>query len=199
MNANSNFGFLFEQLPEQELWQLLQNLIKSEIELANGAIAQLDDRMQGFLFLQDYVTNREARIKFAKASEHMPYLRDAAGGRNVWMDDEEFSGLVGQDDSATLACFARSEQMKPHHLAYIEYKLAVHPHRQEMLATSYDTTITLKKALECQGDSWEMALFRQAREAVDSNADPRMLWRAYLDLSTSRPVRTSTAAAETIH
>ena len=89
--------------------------------------------------------------------------------------------------------------MKPHHLAYIEYKLAAYPHRQEMLATSYDATITLKKALECQGDSWEMALFRQAREAVDSNADPRMLWRAYLDLSTSRPVRTSTAAADSIH
>jgi len=199
MNANSNFGFLFEQLPEQELWRLLQDLIASEIELANGAIAQLDDRMQGFLFLQEYVTNREVRIEFARSQENMPYLRDAAGSRNVWMDDEEFTELVSQDDSATLACFARSEQMKPHHLAYIEYKLAAHPHRQEILATSYDTTITLKKALECQGDSWEMALFRQAREAVDSNADPRMLWRVYLDLSTSRPVRTSTAAADSIH
>ena len=199
MNANSNFGFLFEQLPEHELWHLLQYLIESEIELANGAIAQLDDRMQGFLFLQDYITNREARIEFATSSEHMPYLRDAAGGRNVWMDDEEFSGLVSQDDSATLACFARSEQMKPHHLAYIEYKLAAHPHRQELLATSYDASITLKKALECQGDSRELALFRQARETVDSNADPRTLWRAYLKLSTSRPVRASTVRAESIH
>ena len=199
MNANSNFGFLFEQLPEQELWSLLQDLIKSEIELANGAIAQLDDRMQGFLFLQDYVTNREARIEFATSSEHMPYLRDAAGGRNVWMDDEEFTELVSQDDSTTLACFARSEQMKPHHLAYIEYKLAAHPHRQELLATSYDVSITLKKALECQGDSRELALFRQAREALDSKTDPRMLWRAYLKLSTSRPVRTSTVAANSLH
>jgi len=136
MNANSNFGFLFEQLPEQELWRLLQDLIASEIELANGAIAQLDDRMQGFLFLQEYVTNREVRIEFARSQENMPYLRDAAGSRNVWMDDEEFTELVSQDDSATLACFARSEQMKPHHLAYIEYKLAAHPHKQELLATS---------------------------------------------------------------
>ena len=199
MNANSNFGFLFEQLPEQELWRLLQDLIESETELANGAIAQLDDRMQGFLFLQEYVTNREARIEFARSPEHMPYLRDAAGCRNVWMNDEEFTGLVSQDDSATLACFARSEQMKPHHLAYIEYKLAAHPHRQEMLATSYDASITLKKALECQGDSRELTLFRQVRKAAGSNADPRTLWRTYLSLSTSRPVRASTVCAESIH
>ena len=199
MNANSNFGYLFEQLPEQELWRLLQDLIASEVELANGAIAQLDDRMQGFLFLQEYVTNREARIEFARSPEHMPYLRDAAGCRNVWMSDEEFAELVSQDDSATLACFARSEQMKPHHLAYIEYKLAAHPHRQETLATSYDASITLKKALECQGDSRAMTLFRQAREAAGSNADPRTLWCAYLDLSTSRPVRTSAVGSESIH
>jgi hypothetical protein len=199
MNANSNFGFLFEQLPEQELWRLLQDLTASEVELANGAIAQLDDRMQGFLFLQEYVTNREARIEFARSPEHMTYLRDAAGSRNVWMDDEEFTELVSQDDSATLACFARSEQMKPHHLAYIEYKLAAHPHRQELLATSYDTSITLKKALECQGDSREMTLFRQARKAADSSADPRTLWRAYLNLSTNRPVRTSAVGSESIH
>jgi hypothetical protein len=199
MNANSNFGFLFEQLPEQELWRLLQDLIASEIELANGAIAQLDDRMQGFLFLQEYVTNREARIEFARSPEHMTYLRDAAGSRNVWMDDEEFTELVSQDDSATLACFARSEQMKPHHLAYIEYKLAAHPHRQELLATSYDTSITLKKALECQCDSREMTLFRQARANVESNDDPRIVWQAYLELSTSRPVRTSIVGSKSIH
>jgi len=199
MNANSNFGFLFEQLPEQELWRLLQDLIASEVELANGAIAQLDDRMQGFLFLQEYVTNREARIEFARSPEHMLYLRDAAGCRNVWMNDVEFTELVNQDDSATLACFARSELMKPHHLAYIEYKLAAQPHRQELLATSYDTSITLKKALECQGDSHEMTMFRQARKTTDSNADPRTLWRAYLNLSTSRPIRTSTAGSESIH
>jgi hypothetical protein len=199
MNANSNFGFLFGQLPEQDLWRLLQDLIASETELANEAIQQLDDRMQGFLFLQEYVTNREVRIEFACSPEHIPYLRDAAGGQNVWMDDVEFTELVGQDDSATLACFARSAQMKPHHLAYIVYKLAAHPHRHELLATSYDATITLKKALECQGDSWEMELFRQARASVDSNGDPRALWRAYLELSTNRPVRTSMAGAESIH
>lgn len=217
MNAHMNFEVLFTQLPEQELWHLLQDVISSEIELSNGSISQLDDRMQGFLFLQEYVTNREARIRFAQSPEHMAYLRDAAGSRNVWMDDHEFTELVNSDDSATLACFARSEQMKPHHLAYIEYKLGVHPHRHELLASSYDTTITLKKALESQGNSWEMALFRLARTALDgSKADPRELWQAYLnlksmdketvrellsaaDLSTGRPLRTSAGSAESIH
>jgi len=201
MNANLNFESLFEQLPEQELWRLLQDVIASEVELANDTIQHLDDRMQGFLFLQEYVTNRKARIEFACSPAHMTYLRDAAGSRNVWMDDQEFTELVGQDDSATLACFGRSEQMKPHHLAYIEHKLAIHPHRQELLATSYDTTITLKKALESQGNSWEMALFRLAKAALEgtasvgslvanrapgtvvgSSGDPRALWRAYLNL-----------------
>ena len=201
MNANLNFESLFEQLPEQELWRLLQDVIASEVELANGTIQQLDDRMQGFLFLQEYVTNREARIEFARSPAHMAYLRDAAGSRNVWMDDEEFTELVSLDDPATLACFGRSEKMKPHHLAYIEYKLALHPHRQELLATSYDTTITLIKALERQGNSWELTLFRLAKAAMegtaavgslvadrvpgvvaDSNGGPRALWRAYLNL-----------------
>jgi hypothetical protein len=196
-----NFDSLFKQLPEQELWRLLQDVIASEVELADATIQQLDDRMQGFLFLQEYVTNREARIEFARTPAHMPYLRDAAGSCNVWMDDEEFTGLVSLDDPVTLACFGRSEKMKPHHLAYIEHKLAVHPHRQELLATSYDTTITLKKALERQGSSWELTLFRLAKAVlegtavvgslvedrapgivVDSSGDPRALWRAYLNL-----------------
>ena len=201
MNANLNFESLFNQLPEQDLWRLLQDVIASETELENDTIKHLDDRMQGFLFLQEYVANREARIEFARSPQHMAYLRDAAGSRNVWMDDEEFTELVNQDDSDTLACFGRSDQMKPHHLAYIEYKLALHPHRHELLATSYDVTITLKKALECHGNSWEMALFRLARAALDgaagvggmaadrlrgaivaSNDDPRALWQAYLNL-----------------
>jgi hypothetical protein len=201
MNAGINFETLFQRLPEQELWRLLQDVIASELELANGAIQQLDDRMQGLLFLQEYVTNRKARIDFARSPQHMPYLRDAAGSRNVWMDDGEFTELVGQDDPATLACFGRSEQMKPHHLAYIEYKLALHPHRQELLATSYDVTITLKKALERQGNSREMVLFKLAKAVledtngvgsmaarcapgaiVDPNGGPGALWRAYLNL-----------------
>jgi hypothetical protein len=217
MNANLNFDMLFNQLPEQELWLLLQDVIEAEVELADGTIAQLDDRMQGFLFLQEYVANREARIRFAMSPGHMAYLRDAAGSRNVWMEDDEFSRLVEQDDSLTLACFARSEQMKPHHLAYIEYKLGLHPHRNELLASSYDTTITLKKALEVQGNSWEMALFRLARTALDgSRRDPRELWQAYINLknmdkqtvrdllessglSTGRLVRTSVNLPESIH
>ena len=217
MNANLNFDLLFNQLPEQELWKLLQDVIESEVELDDSTIEQLDDRMQGFLFLQESVTNREARIRFAMSTRHMTYLRDAAGGRNVWMDDEEFTSLVNGDDSVTLACFARSEQMKPHHLAYIEHKLQTSPHRDEMLASSYDTRITLKKALEFQGNSWEMALFRLARTALDgSEGDPRGLWQAYLNLkdldqetvrellldaglSTGRPIRTSAKAVESIH
>ncbi len=217
MNANLNFEVLFNQLPEQELWSLLQDVIDSEVELDDHSVLQLDDRMQSFLFLQEYVVNREARIRFATSPRHMTYLRDAAGSRNVWMDDEEFTSLVNADDSITLACFARSEQMKPHHLAYIEHKLGVDPHREELLATSWDTRITLKKALEFQGNTWEMALYRLARTALDgSKGDPRELWQAYLNLknmdkktvrellldaglSTGRPVQTSTGAAESIH
>lgn len=201
MNANTNFDVLFNQLPEQELWLLLQDVIASEIELGDGAISQLDSRMQGFLFLQEYITNREARIAFARSPRHMPYMRDAAGSHNVWMTDAEFGEIVNEDDSETLACFARSEQMKPHHLLYIEYKLALNPHRKEMLASSYDAMITTKKALELQGNTREMALIRLAKAALEgspeldtamsnrvpgavvhSNGDPRALWRAYLNL-----------------
>lgn len=217
MNANLNFEVLFNKLPEQELWSLLQEVIDSEVELDDSSVLQLDDRMQGFLFLQEYVVNREARIRFALSARNMTYLRDAAGSHNVWMDDEQFTSLVEADDSVTLACFARSEQMKPHHLAYIEHKLDTNPHGEELLATSYDTRITLKKALEFQGNSWEMALFRLASTALDgSTRDPRELWQAYLNLknmdektarellldaglSTGRPVRTSKTAAESIH
>jgi hypothetical protein len=201
MNANLNFDILIEQLPEPDLWRLLQDVIDSEIELTDGTIKRLDDRMQGFMFLQEYVNNRAVRIDFARSPRHMPYLRDAAGSRNVWMTDEEFTELVNLDDSATLACFARSEQMSPHHLAYIEYKLMIHPHGDELLAASYDTRITLKKALEQQGNSREMALFRLAKAVLDgstdigdlvetrlpgtfdqSNSDPRALWSGYLNL-----------------
>jgi hypothetical protein len=196
-----NFDELIESLPEQDLWRLLQDVIASEIELKDTTIRQLDDRMQGFLFLQEYVTNRAARIEFARSPGHMAYLRDAAGSRNVWMDDQEFSDLVHLDDSATLACFARSEQMRPHHLAYIAHKLEMHPHRQELLATSDDARITLIKALEIQGNSSELALIRLAKAALEGAdgidsviencapgaivravGDPRALWRAYVNL-----------------
>jgi hypothetical protein len=52
MNANLNFDILIEQLPEPDLWRLLQDVIDSEIELTDGTIKRLDDRMQGFMFLQ---------------------------------------------------------------------------------------------------------------------------------------------------
>ena len=201
MNANTNFELLFKQLPEQELWRLLQDVIADEIELDDGTIRQLDAQMQGFLFLQEYVSNREARIDFARSPRHMPYMRDAAGSRNVWMSDAEFSEFVNQDDAETLACFARSQQMKPHQLLYIEYKLSIHPHQQEMLASAYDAMITTKKSLELHGNPRVMALIRLAKAALEgsaeldtvmsnrvpgavvhSNGDPRALWRAYLNL-----------------
>jgi hypothetical protein len=201
MNANLDFDTLIEQLPEPELWRLLQDVIAQEIELEDGTIRRLDGRMQGFLFTQEYVTNRVARIDFATSPQHMAYLRDAAGSRNVWMTDDEFTELVARDDAATLACFARSEQMRPHHLAYIEHKLSVHPHGNEMLATSYDASITIKKAVERGGNARETALFRLAKAALDGpgsfgdllerrlpgaidqvSGDPRALWQAYLNL-----------------
>lgn len=218
MNPKLNYKHLFEQLPESDLWQLLQGVIASEVELDDDVIERLDDRMQGYLFLQESVVNRKARIAFARSSGHMLYLRDAAGSRNVCMDDEQFTELVNQGDSVTLACFARCEQMKPHHLAYIEYKLLSQPHANDQLATSYDATITLKKALESQGNSRELAVFRLAKLSVGNIADnsPESLWLTYLSLktldgkalhdrlaaaglSTGRPMGTSGAAAESIH
>lgn len=176
---------LFGQMPEAEQWRLLQDDVASEIEFEDNAIRQMDVRMQGFLFVQEYVQNRAVRIEFARSAEHMPYLRDAAGSKNVWMDDEEFTELVEANDSASLACFARSTSMKPHQLFYIEQKLAAHPHRQEMLATSYDTKITLIKALESQENSPEMPLILLAEATIaHSSSDPRTLWRAYLNLKS---------------
>lgn len=201
MHANTRFEVLIKQLPEQELWRLLQDLIADEVELADGTIRKLDAQMQGFLFLQGYVANRAARIEFARSAQHMPYLRDAAGGRNVWMSDAEFTNIVDEDSPETLACFARSEQMMPHQLLYIEHKLARHPHRQAVLATAYDAMITTKKSLELHGNTREMALIRLAKTALDgspelesamsarvpgavvnSPGDPKALWRAYLNL-----------------
>ena len=233
--AVQDLDALVRQLPEPELWSLLQDISGREIGLRDETIRQLDDRMQGFLFLQDHVVARSARIDFARSTRHMSYLRDAAGSRNVWMSDQEFSELVAEDDSITLACFARSEEMQPHHLMYIGHKLAAHPHRDELLATTDDTRITLTKVLETHGNTRELALMRLAMAAlqgsddldsvfarrvpgavVDSNGDPRSLWRAYLNLknldestlrelleaaqlSTARPVGTSGSGAGSLH
>ena len=193
---------LVRELPEGELWQLLQELVDREIPLSDDAVRGLDPRMQGFLFLQDFVDNRQVRIEFARSDAHMSYLRDAAGSRNVRMDDGQFESLVEQDDAITLACFARSEQMQPHHLLYIEHKLAMHPHRDELLATSWDTGITLKKVLEMQGNTPPLAVMRLARAALQGSAEienvlenrvpgaivaavgeARALWRAYRNLA----------------
>ena len=189
--------------PEPELWRVLQDLVATETPLDDRTVGRLDSHMQGFLFLQEHVGNRRARIEFARSPRHMPYLRDAAGSRNVWMSDAEFNELVEQNDAETLACFARSEQMSPHQLLYIEYKLALHPHGHDALATAYDAMITTKKSLELNGNDRGMALMRLAKAALEGTAgietglasrlrrsvvvpadDPRALWRAYLNLKS---------------
>ena len=188
---------------EQEQWRILQDIVASGAELDDETVAGLDRHMQGYLFVQEHVGNRRARIAFARSSQNMPYLRDAAGSRNVWMSDAEFGELVEQNDAETLACFARSEQMDPHQLVYIEYKLSLDPHRRPDLATAYDAMITAKKAQELRGPARGTALMRLAKAALVGSADvetrltehlrrsvvlplddPRALWRAYLNLKS---------------
>ena len=203
MNVNESLRERFQGRSEQERWRILQDLVASGAELDDETIAGLDNHMQGYLFVQDHVGNRRARIAFARSRENMPYLRDAAGSRNVWMSDAEFGELVEQNDTETLACFARSEQMDPHQLVYIEYKLSLDPHGRSDLATAYDAMITAMKAQELRGPSRGTALMRLAKAALTGSADvetrlaerlrrsvvlplddPRALWRAYLNLKS---------------
>lgn len=201
MSEEQRLDVMMKRLPERDQWRLLQDAVESGVEFADTTVRRLDPRMQGFLFLQDRVENRKARIEFAASPANMPYLREAAGSRNVWMSDDEFTVMVERDDAETLACFARSEEMQPHQLMYIEHKLAAHPHRQESLATAYDTRITLQKVIDRRGSTSKLALIRLALGAlegsieagallhnhapgavIDSLGDPRALWRAYLNL-----------------
>lgn len=185
---------LFDRLPDQALWQLIQGAITARAEFSDEVIYSLDDAMQGQLFFEQQVQNRRARIAFACSSEHIIYMRDAAGSKNVWMDDEEFARLVQLNDSITFACFARCEQMKPHHLLYIQHKLAQDPHQSDFLATAYDAKITLMKAIERQGNTTELSWMRQALSGGSADAavaapgssgsrpDPSSLWRNYLNI-----------------
>jgi len=203
MNNENGIRSMIGTATEQQLWRALQDAMASGMEFDDKTIARLDSHMQGFLFLQDQVNNRKARIAFARSKQHMPYLRDAAGSRNVWMSDAEFGELVEQNDSETLACFVGSEQMDPHQLMYIEYALTVRPHGWDMLATSYDAMIATRKAQERRGHTRGMALMRLAKAALRGSADietglaerlrrsvvidpadPRALWRAYLNLKS---------------
>jgi len=187
-------SMLFDRLPEKPLWHLLRGATATHAELNDEAVMKLDDSMQGQLFFESHVQNMSARIAFARSGEYIIFLRDAAGGKNVWMEDEEFAELVELNDSVTFACFARCEQMKPHHLLFIKHKLAADPHRSEFLATSYDTKITLMKALEMQGNTPELSWMRQA---LDDSQDVLRLWPDYLNIksralaSTTGPVRAS--------
>ena len=220
MNNENGIRSMIGTATEQQLWRALQDAMASGMEFDDKTIARLDSHMQGFLFLQDQVNNRKARIAFARSKQHMPYLRDAAGSRNVWMSDAEFGELVEQNDSETLACFVGSEQMDPHQLMYIEYALTVRPHGWDMLATSYDAMIATRKAQERRGHTRGMALMRLAKAALRGSADietglaerlrrsvvidpadPRALWRAYLNLKsleseTLRELLVATASSD---
>jgi hypothetical protein len=187
---------LFDLLPEDALWQILRGAIATRAQLSDEVIMNLDDSMQGQLFFESHVLNRRSRIDFACGGDHLIYLREAAGTRNVWMNDEEFTRLVELNDSITFACFARCEQMKPHHLLFIQHKLAQDPHQSGFLASSYDAKITLMKALEVQGNSQELNWMRQVLEGLlsfdgcpgsssGSLPGPRnteSLWRNYLNI-----------------
>jgi hypothetical protein len=194
---------MMRRLPERDRWRLLQDAIDRRLDWPDAAVRRLDARMQGLLFLQDHVRNREARIAFARSPDNMLYLREAAGSRNVWMSDAEFDELVEENDPETLACFARCEAMAAHHLIYIGHLLAARPHLKPGLGTTHDASITARKVLEVKGVSREVALMRLARAAlggaggvspqlqrrvfsaiVHAAGDPRALWRAYLNLAT---------------
>ena len=94
MNMETGLQTLTGAVPEQEKWRMLQDVIAAETELDDETIGRLNSHMQGFLFLQEYIGNRKARIAFARSPVHMSYLRDAAGSRNVWMNDAEFNELI---------------------------------------------------------------------------------------------------------
>lgn len=202
MNRKTVLQAFSGSLKDQQMWRALQDIVDAGAEIDDDIVRSLDSRMQGFLFLQENVNNREARIAYARCPGNMPYLRDAAGSRNVWMSDAEFGELVEENDSETLACFARSEEMSPHQLMYIEYKLALHPHRKAELAGADDAMITTRKLLSQRSGGKSLALMRLARAALEgspdigtglathlrrsvvvSAGDPRALWRAYLNLN----------------
>ena len=184
---------------ESHVWQTLKHIIDRGESVDERIFHQLDECMQGYLFLQEHIVHREARIAFARNPAHMIYLRDAAGSRHVWMDDEAFTGLVDLNDSVTLACFARSVQMKPHHLALIEFRLKHQPHGQELLANASDTRITLKKSIELHGLAADLTRLKTLF-AESESTDSREIWQKFLlARSTPRPVLTSGKKRRSVH
>ena len=173
---------LFGRLPDGALWLLLRGAIAARAQLSDEVIIGLDDSMQGQLFFEPHVKNKRARIAFACSREHIIYMREAAGANNVCLSDEEFTQLVKLNDSITFACFARCEQMRPHHLLFIQHKLAKNPHQCEFLASSYDAKITLMKALELQGNSQELCWMRQVLENPNpASNEASVVWHDYLN------------------
>jgi hypothetical protein len=186
-------SLLFDKLPEIALWPLVEGAITTKADLRDDAVRKLNESMQGHLFLEDHVLNRRVRIEYARSPGNIVYMREAAGSKHVWMEEEVFSELVEVNDSRAFACFARCEHMKPHHLMYIEHKLEIDPHGHEFLGTSYDAKITLKKALELQGHARELAYMKLALMVLDIAAgedgrkpekrDPKLLWHTFLNLT----------------
>ena len=89
MNREMDLRAMIGRRPEQDLWRALQDVVTTETPLDDRTIGRLDSRMQGFLFLQDYVGNRKARIAYARSPHNMPYMRDAAG-KPDHLDDEDY-------------------------------------------------------------------------------------------------------------
>jgi hypothetical protein len=186
-------SLLFGKLPEKALWPLVEGAITTKADLRDDAVRKLNESMQGHLFIEEHVMNRRVRIEYARSPGNIVYMREAAGSKHVWMEEEIFSELVEVNDSRTFACFARCEHMKPHHLMYIEHKLEIDPHGHEFLGTSYDAKITLKKALELQGQARELAYMKLALMVLDiasgedsrkpKKRDPKLLWHTFLNLS----------------
>ena len=192
---------------ESELWLRLQKLMAAGKQLDDHDVQALDERMQGFLFLQNHVENRRARIDFARNPSNMAYLRDAAGGNKVWMVDDEFSELVQEDNAVTLACFGRSEAMQLHHLEFIAFRLSTGPHRQDVLADAHEVQITIKKAIDKKGATQAWRLMKQAISQTGQQG-PLAVWSEYVGLAMSEgllaesntgPFETSGRGAATVH
>ena len=102
------------RVPEQRLWRELQDVIAAGRELDDTTIERLDSQMQGFLFLQEHVSNRRARIAFARSKQHMPYLRDAAGGSldREPIDQQAGKSLCGIEEGKRSHCSCLSQTLQ---------------------------------------------------------------------------------------
>lgn len=156
-----------------------------------------DELVLGQLFFDDQVTRRQERIAYALSNSNILYLREAAGSKNVWMDDNQFAQLVTRNDPVLFSCFARSEQMKPHHLLFLTEFLMANPHQYPFLANGYEARITLMKSIEVYGGSRELDWMRSV---VKRGSDQGIkigpdLWHEYCQVKAlSGAMRTGSEA-----